>query len=344
MVSLPHVDAPLRLVVRHEDGVPVLVVPDALAFDALREWMRAHLPEVVASLGGRACRLDLGARELQLFDVRRLLHLLRDDFQVEATGLYVRAQAVHRYAERELKLKLFLREPGDAPAATEPELLDPMDAPLGPLPGLQGLLAVLDGSDDDEAGSETVDAPNDAEALTEVEVDPEVDADDGALDATDNEEAPLSLEPSVARRPVPLPDLSGIGSPKDGPEVDDHGGRRVLTLSRTLRSGTAITYEGDVHVYGDVNAGAQVRAGGSVVVFGRLRGMVHAGAMGREDAFVLAFEMSPTQVRIHKLIATVPARSAPETFLPEIARVRDGSVVIESWQGRWITPTTRHSP
>lgn len=302
MSTLPLVDVPLRLVVRQDEGVPVLVVPAELHFDRLREWVRARMGEVLAELGGRACRLDLGEREIQLFDVRRLLHLLRDEFQVEVTGLYVRTEAVHRYAERELKLKLFLSDAGEA----LPEVFEDVEEDLpAVLPGLGAALEAL--TEDEEA------SPPPA---------PEAPAED------DDDAAPATFTAAL-RRPVPLPEI-----PREEPAVDESGGRRVLTITRTLRSGSALHYEGDVHVYGDVNAGAQVRAGGSIVVFGRLRGVVHAGAQGDESAFVLAFDMAPTQVRVGRQIAITPSRPPSEAFAPEIATVQDGAIVLEPWRGR----------
>ncbi|HMV70241.1 MAG TPA: septum site-determining protein MinC, partial [Myxococcota bacterium] len=113
------------------------------------------------------------------------------------------------------------------------------------------------------------------------------------------------------------------------------GSRRTLTLKRTLRSGAAIHFDGDVTVVGDVNAGAQIRAGGNIIVLGKLRGVVHAGAQGDEEAFILAFDLAPTQLRIARHIAIAPARSvADDTFHPEMATVSGGAIVIEPWRGR----------
>jgi septum site-determining protein MinC len=130
------------------------------------------------------------------------------------------------------------------------------------------------------------------------------------------------------------------------PAVDAMGGRRVLAIHRTLRSGAAVHYDGDVHVFGDVNAGAHVRAGGSIVVFGRLRGTVHAGAQGDVQATVVAFDMAPTQIRIGKHIALAPERGGAEAWVPEIAHVADGAIVLEAFsagRGR-LSASARRSP
>lgn len=106
-------------------------------------------------------------------------------------------------------------------------------------------------------------------------------------------------------------------------------GETAVFVHRTLRSGFKVTHRGHVVVVGDVNPGAEVIAGGSVVIWGRLRGVVHAGFEGDENAVVCALEMTPTQLRIANLVAVSPRRGKkPE---PEIARIQDGQLITESW-------------
>jgi septum site-determining protein MinC len=102
-----------------------------------------------------------------------------------------------------------------------------------------------------------------------------------------------------------------------------------MMIKRTLRSGANISHNGHVTIIGDVNPGAQIIAGGNVVVWGRLRGMVHAGAEGDEAAMVCAIDLSPTQLRIASHIAVPPTER--EQTGPEIASVREGQVVAEAW-------------
>ena len=55
----------------------------------------------------------------------------------------------------------------------------------------------------------------------------------------------------------------------------------ALFINKTLRSGKRVEFPGHVVVMGDVNAGAEIVADGNVIVWGRVRGMIHAGAKGR---------------------------------------------------------------
>lgn len=106
-------------------------------------------------------------------------------------------------------------------------------------------------------------------------------------------------------------------------------GESAMLVQRTLRSGVKVTFGGHIVVVGDVNPGAEIIAGGSVVVWGKLRGVVHAGAQGDEAAVVCALDLSPTQLRIAEQIATAPTRKGKAQ--PEMARIHDGQVVAETW-------------
>ncbi len=112
---------------------------------------------------------------------------------------------------------------------------------------------------------------------------------------------------------------------------------RTLLVRKTLRCGQEVRYPGNVVVLGDVNAGARVVAGGDVIVVGALRGLAHAGAMDTPGAVVYAHRLQATQLRIGPTVARSPDRpgGAPDADRrsaaqgPEIARLRDGMVVIE---------------
>jgi septum site-determining protein MinC len=107
-------------------------------------------------------------------------------------------------------------------------------------------------------------------------------------------------------------------------------GEEAVLVRRTLRSGYSLQYVGHVVVIGDVNPGSEIVAGGDVVVWGRLRGMVHAGAEGNQDAIICAMDLTPTQLRIADHIATTPKRQGKPQ--PEVARIVDGQVVAVPWQ------------
>lgn len=117
----------------------------------------------------------------------------------------------------------------------------------------------------------------------------------------------------------------------DLPPIDaqEHGSDGVLVRT-TLRSGRMVRHAGHVVVIGDVNPGAEIVAGGDVVVWGRLRGTVHAGANGDVNAIVCALDMRPMQLRIAHYVAIASDDGKPRPR-PEVARVHNGQIVAEEW-------------
>lgn len=102
-----------------------------------------------------------------------------------------------------------------------------------------------------------------------------------------------------------------------------------LFIERTLRSGKSINFNGHVLVIGDVNPGAEIIATGNIVVLGALRGVAHAGAAGDRKALVTAYYLNPTQLRIADHVTRAPDEEVAWRG-PEIARISDGKIVVES--------------
>ncbi|HLX40465.1 MAG TPA: septum site-determining protein MinC [Ktedonobacteraceae bacterium] len=104
----------------------------------------------------------------------------------------------------------------------------------------------------------------------------------------------------------------------------------TLFLRRTVRSGQAIHHTSTVVVLGDVNPGAEIVAGGDIIVWGVLRGMVHAGYPDNEQALVCALQLSPVQLRVAHLLSR-PPEGMDAQQLPEVAAIRNGRIVVETW-------------
>ncbi|MEA2008985.1 MAG: septum site-determining protein MinC, partial [Chloroflexota bacterium] len=120
--------------------------------------------------------------------------------------------------------------------------------------------------------------------------------------------------------------LANTASPPPGatfPGVNQ--GQEAVFIRRTIRSGQRIKSPGHIIVLGDVNPGAEVIAGGNIIVWGHLRGVAHAGAQGNTDAVVCALALSPTQLRIAKKISISP--QGGEDPSPELACLEKGRIV-----------------
>ena len=258
------------------NGVLVMSLAPGVNFESLRGAIRSTFGTPAVGGGnarfqGATLRLDLGARDVDLFDLRRLIHLLKDEFVVDTVGLHCTTEALHRFAERELKLKV--------------QLAPPMVDELPP---------------------------------------------------------PSPIEAAVDEGPTEL-----VSGPIPDDEVESESGEKVLTIDGTVRSGAVVRFAGDIQVFGDVNPGAQLYAGGNVIVFGALKGMACAGCRGDEGAIILAFDLRPTQLRIGKVIhlprAMSPEREARHAS-PEIAWISDGSIVTEPYKGRLPSHVSKETP
>jgi septum site-determining protein MinC len=101
-----------------------------------------------------------------------------------------------------------------------------------------------------------------------------------------------------------------------------------LVVAKTVRGGQEIIYKGTVIIMGDVNPGAEVIAGGDILIEGTCRGVVHAGAYGNMEATITANRLLATQIRIAGLIARAPDYLEQPNRV-ERARLKNGCVVIE---------------
>jgi len=111
--------------------------------------------------------------------------------------------------------------------------------------------------------------------------------------------------------------------------LEEDAGSSAQWIGRTLRSGTRIEFPGNITVMGDVNPGAEVVAGGSVIVWGRIRGLVHAGN-ANPDSVICALEFASSQIRIGERIVNLPERS--NGGRPEKIFLEDGRLRVEPWQ------------
>jgi septum site-determining protein MinC len=109
--------------------------------------------------------------------------------------------------------------------------------------------------------------------------------------------------------------------------------KKSIFVQRTLRSGQKIHYAGHITLIGDVNSGAELIAGGNIVVWGRINGVAHAGAFGDEMAVICALDLHPSQLRIAGIIGQTP-ETTNRIPNPEIAYIKNGQIIAEAWRIR----------
>lgn len=113
-----------------------------------------------------------------------------------------------------------------------------------------------------------------------------------------------------------------------------------LYLQITVRSGMDIRHEGSIVIVGDVNPGGEIYAAGDIIVWGRLRGIAHAGYPNNPQCLIMALQMEPTQLRIADRVARAPETPPPQ-FEPEIAYITPQGIRIARSTDIKTTPYLR---
>lgn len=128
-----------------------------------------------------------------------------------------------------------------------------------------------------------------------------------------------------------------VARPKVARKIEKEGA--VLWVERTLRSGMKVEHNGHVVVMGDVNPGAEIAAAGNILVWGRLRGSVYAGAnvdgqpaSENTDAFVCALTMTPTRLQI---ASEIENRAGEKTSKKAVKiSLKNGKFQTEVWNAK----------
>lgn len=98
-----------------------------------------------------------------------------------------------------------------------------------------------------------------------------------------------------------------------------------LYIQQTVRSGVEIRHPGTIIICGDLNPGGIAIAQGDIFVWGRLRGVAHAGAQGNRKSLIMALQMEFTQLRIADTRARSP-ENLPQNFQPEVAFISNTGI------------------
>ncbi|MDD5899448.1 MAG: septum site-determining protein MinC [Lachnospiraceae bacterium] len=108
-----------------------------------------------------------------------------------------------------------------------------------------------------------------------------------------------------------------------------------------LRSGQVLETETSIIIIGDVNQGATVTSKGNIIVLGSLLGNVYAGAGGNTNAFVLALELDPVQIRIADTIARAPDKVGKMLWKREKEKTKEPKIAFRSGDNIYIEPVSR---
>jgi septum site-determining protein MinC len=150
------------------------------------------------------------------------------------------------------------------------------------------------------------------------------------------EQAGLELDGLTSNEPSTLVASAALGLPSQAeataePEELKRSGRELHVHRGTVRAGEHLEVDGAVLVLGDVNPGARISARGDVLIWGRLRGIAHAGCQGARNARIVALQLRPLQLRIADAVARGPEEPPPEG-ITEQARLEGDEIAISAAQ------------
>jgi septum site-determining protein MinC len=140
--------------------------------------------------------------------------------------------------------------------------------------------------------------------------------------------APLALGKDSAK----IIDFPGTGDARsrNEPAVEAKASAGSLLIDKPVRSGQSIFHpEGDLVILGAVSSGAEVIAGGSVHIYGALRGRAIAGATGNAEACIFCRKFEAELVAIDGCYQTVAESPAQLAGKPVRIRLRGDAIVTE---------------
>lgn len=125
-----------------------------------------------------------------------------------------------------------------------------------------------------------------------------------------------AVEPGVAEIQTAEPSEKASSAPPEtapqtGPLTEPAPAKPSLVLDQPVRSGQSVVFpDGDVTVIGSVASGAEVIAGGSIHIYGALRGRAIAGTVGQSGARIFCHRFEAELLAIDGLYFTADQMDA----------------------------------
>ncbi len=133
---------------------------------------------------------------------------------------------------------------------------------------------------------------------------------------------------------LPAPPAALEATSPAAPLIQVPGGldsRDGVMINSKLRSGMVVRHPGHILVVGDVNPGAFLYAGGDIIVWGSIKGDVHAGALGDTKARICALALETQILRIADITTRYVPGKRGKHARPEMAELNDKEVIVTEW-------------
>jgi septum site-determining protein MinC len=135
----------------------------------------------------------------------------------------------------------------------------------------------------------------------------------------------------VGGRPAGAIDMPEDEAAEASPATAAQAQTASLLLESSVRSGQSIVFpDGDVTVVGSLSSGAEIVAGGSIHVYGALRGRAVAGSARNPQARIYCRKFDPELIGINGLYNTADTVDARFRGRPIQARLNGGAIVLSA--------------
>ncbi|MFP4497190.1 MAG: septum site-determining protein MinC [Vulcanimicrobiota bacterium] len=115
--------------------------------------------------------------------------------------------------------------------------------------------------------------------------------------------------------------------PKNANKVDTG---ETLLLKKTIRSGQTVEHRGNLVIVGNINPGAEVKAGKDLIIMGTLKGTAYAGTTpGNDDISIIATKFEPTRIQIKDISLNKFHRKFTRSKEPVKAYLKKGQIELE---------------
>jgi len=159
-----------------------------------------------------------------------------------------------------------------------------------------------------------------------------VEGADPSWEAVRNWAVPDSFAGGRASGPVEIPDEDSPHGNAETPQTLN----RTLLLEQPVRSGQTVLHpDGDVVIIGSVASGAEVTAGGSIHIYGSLRGRAIAGVAGLSESRIFATSMRAELLAIDGFYITAEELDHDIVGAPAQAILENDQVKVHA-----LAPTT----
>lgn len=317
-------------------------IDDTVPYETAVQGLRSYLSECNGLYSRGTISVNVGRRILEAGELSGIKRILDQESGLTVSRYWCAPEIIEEALRRPPPAAAPAVDPEEAPVGENDAAAVEQAAAVNEVPAVKAapdtcqagrqLALLLDGASADPAEKEADTAA--VAVVTDTPAEPAIDRPEAEQSVTNPEPAGAEIEET----PAAIDPAAGAeGLPAEEGAFNPYRGAEALIIKTTCRSGEVIRYPGDVVALADVNPGAEIIADGDIVVFGKLRGLAHAGAAGDLKATIIALNLDAPRVQIGPHIGEAPRsvrQSKASGTTPQVAYVRRRSIFVAPFTRR----------